>query len=171
MTNKAILCLISSLVIVPACMQASPPPQNEASSKAATVASERALVAKYCVVCHSDRLKTGGLSLQSINFENIPAGAETWEKVIHKVSLGAMPPQGMPRPDKATLDQLRRMAGNIDRSCCRGKSESGTRHAAPAEPHGIRQRRPRRARPGQWTRRRCFPPTMRATASTTSPTC
>ena len=123
MTNKAILCLTSSLVILPACMQASPPPQNEASSKAATVASERALVAKYCVVCHSDRLKTGGLSLQSINFENIPAGAETWEKVIHKVSLGAMPPQGMPRPDKATLDQFT------------GWLEASIDHAASAHPN------------------------------------
>ena len=37
---------------------------------------------------------------------NIPAGAETWEKVIHKVSLGAMPPQGMPRPDQATMAQF-----------------------------------------------------------------
>jgi Protein of unknown function (DUF1592)/Protein of unknown function (DUF1588)/Protein of unknown function (DUF1585)/Protein of unknown function (DUF1587)/Protein of unknown function (DUF1595) len=57
-------------------------------------------------VCHSDKLKTGGLSLQSADMTNIPAGAETWEKVIHKVRLGAMPPQGMPRPDAATMDHF-----------------------------------------------------------------
>ena len=37
---------------------------------------------------------------------NIPAGAETWEKVIHKLSLGAMPPQGMPRPDQNSVNTL-----------------------------------------------------------------
>jgi hypothetical protein len=67
---------------------------------------QRALVDKYCVGCHSDKLKTGGLSLQSVDMTNIPAGAETWEKVIHKVKLGAMPPQGMPRPDAASLDHF-----------------------------------------------------------------
>jgi mono/diheme cytochrome c family protein len=64
------------------------------------------LVDQYCVVCHSDKLKTGGLSLQSADMSNIPAGAETWEKVIHKVKLGAMPPQGMPRPDQASMDSF-----------------------------------------------------------------
>jgi hypothetical protein len=59
---------------------------------------------KYCVTCHSDELRTGGLSLQGANLSDIPKGAETWEKVIRKVRVGAMPPQGMPRPDKAGLD-------------------------------------------------------------------
>ena len=36
----------------------------------------------------------------------LPQGAETWEKVIRKLRVGAMPPQGMPRPDKATADGL-----------------------------------------------------------------
>ena len=66
-------------------------------------ASEKAVVDKYCVVCHNDKARTGGLSLQNADFVNVPAGAETWEKVIRKLGVGAMPPQGMPRPDKATL--------------------------------------------------------------------
>jgi cytochrome c5 len=98
---KDIVCLATFALVIPACIQAAPAPQ--ASSNAASVTNERALVDKYCVACHSDKLKTGGLSLQSADLTNIPAGAETWEKVIHKVSLGAMPPQGMPRPDQATL--------------------------------------------------------------------
>ncbi len=67
---------------------------------------ERALLDKYCVTCHSDKLRTGGLSLQTASLTDVPKGAETWEKVIRKVRVGAMPPQGMPRPDKATLDGL-----------------------------------------------------------------
>ena len=68
--------------------------------------TEKALVDKYCATCHSDKAKTGGLSLQNADFTHVPANAETWEKVIRKVRVGAMPPQGMPRPDKATLDGL-----------------------------------------------------------------
>ncbi len=64
----------------------------------------RDVLDKYCVTCHSDELRTGGLSLQGANLSDIPKGAETWEKVIRKVRVGAMPPQGMPRPDKAGLD-------------------------------------------------------------------
>ncbi len=82
--GKDIVCLATFAVVSPACIQAAPPPQQ--SSSPASVTSERALVDKYCVVCHSDKLKTGGLSLQSADMTNIPAGAETWEKVIHKVS-------------------------------------------------------------------------------------
>jgi len=67
---------------------------------------ERDLLDKYCVTCHSDELRTGGLSLETANLTDIPKAAETWEKVIRKVRVGAMPPQGMPRPDTAALDGL-----------------------------------------------------------------
>ena len=69
-------------------------------------ATERALLDKYCVVCHSEKLRTGGLSLQKIDVANVPANAEVWEKAIRKLRAGAMPPQGMPRPDKSAVDGL-----------------------------------------------------------------
>ncbi len=59
---------------------------------------------RYCVTCHNDKLRTGGLSLQSADLNSVPAGAETWEKVIRKLHVNAMPPQGLPRPDKASLE-------------------------------------------------------------------
>ena len=37
---------------------------------------------------------------------NVPAAAETWEKVIRKLRTGSMPPQGMPRPDGDTVNAL-----------------------------------------------------------------
>jgi len=51
-------------------------------------------------------LHTGGISLQDLDLNSVPANAETWEKAIRKLRVGAMPPQGMPRPDKAALDGL-----------------------------------------------------------------
>ena len=61
---------------------------------------------QYCVTCHNERLKTAGLSLDSVSLTNIPAGAEVWEKVIRKVRAGMMPPVGVPRPEQAALDSL-----------------------------------------------------------------
>src|SRR5579872_2662526 len=71
-----------------------------------TPAAERALLDKYCVTCHSEKLRTGGLSLQTLDLANVPGHAEIWEKAIRKLRVGAMPPQGMPRPDKASIDGL-----------------------------------------------------------------
>ena len=70
---------------------------------AAAAPPDRALVDKYCVTCHSDRAKTGGLTLEKIDVANIPANAETWEKVIRKLRVGAMPPSGMPKPSPADV--------------------------------------------------------------------
>lgn len=104
MFGKDTVCLAIFATVIPACIQAAPRPQE--ATNPPSVTTERALVDKYCVVCHSNKLKTGGLSLQAMDMTNIPAGAETWEKVIHKLELGAMPPQGMPRPDQPAVDQL-----------------------------------------------------------------
>jgi hypothetical protein len=68
--------------------------------------ADRALLDKYCVTCHNDRAKTGGLTLQKVDVANIPANAETWEKVIRKLRVGAMPPSGMPKPSAADVSAL-----------------------------------------------------------------
>jgi cytochrome c553 len=65
----------------------------------------------YCATCHNDALKTGGLSLEHISLDHASADAETLEKVIRKVRGGLMPPAGVKRPDRATLDAF---AGSIE---------------------------------------------------------
>ncbi|MBZ5607289.1 MAG: DUF1592 domain-containing protein [Acidobacteriia bacterium] len=71
-----------------------------------SAAAHTSTLNKYCVTCHSDKLRTGGLSLQAAELSNIPARADTWEKVIRKLRTGTMPPAGVPRPDKAASDAL-----------------------------------------------------------------
>jgi hypothetical protein len=71
-----------------------------------TAATHRALLNKYCVTCHNDRAKTGGLTLEKIDVANIPANAETWEMVIRKLRVGAMPPSGMPKPGAPDVSAL-----------------------------------------------------------------
>ena len=68
--------------------------------------TQRAFLDQYCVGCHSDRLKTGGLSLQKLDVAHPEQNAETWEKVIRKVRAGLMPPAGLPRPERAVLSDF-----------------------------------------------------------------
>src|SRR3984893_17027684 len=69
-------------------------------------AREKLLLDRYCVTCHNEKQRTGGLSLEKADLGDIPLAAETFEKVIRKLRVGAMPPQGMPRPEAAALDRL-----------------------------------------------------------------
>ncbi len=73
---------------------------------AQTAGENPAFAAKYCVNCHNDKLRTGGLTLQSLDLANVAGSAETWEKAIRKIRVGAMPPQNAPRPAQADLDRF-----------------------------------------------------------------
>jgi mono/diheme cytochrome c family protein len=68
--------------------------------------SPRAVVNQYCVSCHSARLKTAGVDLESLDFTAVGTNAEIWEKVIAKLRAGSMPPPGRPRPDHAAYDAV-----------------------------------------------------------------
>src|SRR5688572_33172069 len=74
--------------------------QQQPASESA-IAQQRALVDKYCVTCHNQRSKTGGLALDGLDLAKAHEGAEVWERVVRKVRGGMMPPVGMPRPAQA----------------------------------------------------------------------
>jgi hypothetical protein len=63
-------------------------------------------VSTYCVTCHNDKLKTGGLVLDRPELADVAAHADVWEKVIRKVRTGMMPPAGSPRPNSGERDAL-----------------------------------------------------------------
>src|ERR1700722_6226518 len=73
---------------------------------ATSAASERALLDQYCVTCHNQRLKTGGLTLDQMDVTQIKDHAEVWEKVVRKLRAGMMPPSGMKRPDAAVMESM-----------------------------------------------------------------
>ncbi len=75
----------------------------------ATVAAApppRAMLDKYCVTCHNQRMKTGGLALDALDLAQVSDHAGQWEKVVRKLRTGAMPPVGRPRPDKALSESV-----------------------------------------------------------------
>ena len=77
-------------------------PQESISPARPDIASAAAVLNKYCVTCHNARLKTAGLTLDTLDVERVGDHPDVWEKVATKLRTREMPPQGRPRPDQAT---------------------------------------------------------------------
>src|SRR5262245_5173648 len=83
-----------------------PRPASASASSSTPAAEGKALIVQYCVGCHNERLKTGGLALDGMDPANVAAHPEIWEKVVRKLRGNLMPPIGRPRPDGAAYDRL-----------------------------------------------------------------
>jgi hypothetical protein len=64
------------------------------------------VIKRYCVGCHSDKGKAGGLSLAAFDAAHAAQNPEVAEKVIRKLQAGFMPPPLSPRPDASTSAAL-----------------------------------------------------------------
>ena len=90
----------------------SPLPPNELSQT----------VDKYCSSCHNSRTPSSaatanGMILNGAVLAEAASHPELWEKVVRKLRLGAMPPDGMPKPDAAAHDALVTwLEGTLDRA-------------------------------------------------------
>jgi mono/diheme cytochrome c family protein len=100
--------------------------QAPAAQTSAADPDFKATIDTYCVSCHNQRLKTGGLALEGMAVADAPAHADVWEKVIRKMRGGMMPPAGVPRPSteartalvsylEASLDRAARQSPNPGR--------------------------------------------------------
>jgi len=84
----------------------SAPARVPQAAAAATALAHTEVVRQYCVTCHSDRAKAGGLSLASFDAATAAEHPDVTEKMIRKLRAGMMPPAGAKRPDAATLAAL-----------------------------------------------------------------
>jgi hypothetical protein len=80
--------------------------QGQVSPTPAGTASLHAVLDTYCIGCHNQRLRVGGLALDSVDATTPGVNPELWERVIAKLRAGSMPPPGRPRPDAATYRSL-----------------------------------------------------------------
>ena len=74
-------------------------PAQPSSQGAPSASASRAVLDRYCVACHNERLRTGNLALDTADVDRVGDQAEVWEKVLQKLRTEAMPPPGRPRPD------------------------------------------------------------------------
>jgi mono/diheme cytochrome c family protein len=96
--------------------------QRPASAPAAgqEAPAQQALVQQYCITCHNDSAKQGGLSLEKEGVASAGSNPELWEKVVRKLRAGVMPPPGVRRPPLAEYEGLRNwLEAEIDRKAPR----------------------------------------------------
>jgi uncharacterized protein DUF1592/uncharacterized protein DUF1588/uncharacterized protein DUF1585/uncharacterized protein DUF1587/uncharacterized protein DUF1595/cytochrome c len=87
------------------------------AQRANELIAQRALIEENCVVCHNQKSKTAGVSLEGLDFNNVGDNAALWEKVLRKARTGQMPPPGAPRleaPDVAAF--VNWLEGALDRA-------------------------------------------------------
>jgi hypothetical protein len=76
------------------------------------------MVNRYCVTCHNQKSRipaSAPVALDTANLQDPGANPELWEKVVRKLGVGAMPPQGSPTPGAAELNKFRSvLAASLD---------------------------------------------------------
>src|SRR5262245_39635952 len=63
-------------------------------------------VNQYCVGCHNDRAKTGGVSFQGLTQATVGEHPDVFEKAIRKLRGRVMPPPGSKQPEAKAIDSL-----------------------------------------------------------------
>ncbi len=92
------------------------PPTPQAAPVSSAAAPDRAVIDTYCVTCHNQRLKTGGLALDTLDLSDVSKDARVWEEAVRKLRGGLMPPVGAKRPDAATVTTfVSSLEGALDR--------------------------------------------------------
>ena len=71
-----------------------------------STASLETVLKQYCVSCHNQKAKVGGLALDIIDVHDVGAAANVWEKVATKLRTQEMPPAGKSRPDSVTYQAV-----------------------------------------------------------------
>jgi mono/diheme cytochrome c family protein len=112
----------------PARTQSVPHDSAQPPSPAAEAAKYRAWLNQYCVTCHNSRTPTPAndpLNLESASLDEVLPHAATWERVLRKLSVRAMPPQGVPHPKEPEYAAFTSwLAGSLDRAW-EGRSTPG----------------------------------------------
>ena len=68
-------------------------------SSTAQLEQHWAVLDNYCVDCHNDAEFTAGISFEGQSPDGVIANADLFEKAIHKMSIGAMPPRQEAQPE------------------------------------------------------------------------
>ena len=88
----------------------------------------QAMLKQYCFACPSSKSPQPGndpVNLEVASLENLLPHAATWERVLRKLSVRAMPPQGAPHPPEADYTAFTSwLSASLDQAW-QGKSTPG----------------------------------------------
>ena len=77
-----------------------------AQVRASPASSHRSTLDRFCVGCHGGDSASADLRLDSADLEGVHDAPELWERVVHKLRTGTMPPPNMPQPPVADREVL-----------------------------------------------------------------
>src|SRR5262245_43824876 len=97
----AVLTITVTAVLTAA--QTSSTPQSAAAQ---SPDAQLATIKQYCVTCHNDRTKIGGVSFEGITADSVGQRAEVFEKAVRKLRGRVMPPPGARQPQGDATDSL-----------------------------------------------------------------
>ena len=108
---KAVVLIMRILLLAAfaACVLTAEPQQGGKAQPAAAAPGtnpNQAVVNRYCVTCHNQKLKTAKLALDVLDLTHPEKDALTWERAIRKLRGGMMPPPGAPRPPVEAVNSL-----------------------------------------------------------------
>src|SRR5437867_876900 len=96
------------------------PVLQRSPAPAADAKTYRAFVNQYCVGCHNTRNAQPAsypVDLEKASLDDVVADAATWERVLRKLSVRAMPPQGTPHPEEGDYAGFTTwLANSLDRA-------------------------------------------------------
>ncbi len=89
--------------------------------------SVRPFLVQTCYACHSRKLNTGGLNLETYSTpDSILKDREKWELVLNKLRTGEMPPRGVPRPSETGVKIVEKwIQGEFNRADASAKPFAG----------------------------------------------
>jgi mono/diheme cytochrome c family protein len=105
-SNRLLIAGVASLGLVAvavASLRATSPGEPPQAPAVSDAAAARAVIDRYCVTCHNQRLKTAGLALDALDLSTVGGSVEVWEKVVRKLRAHEMPPPNAPRPSAPVL--------------------------------------------------------------------
>jgi hypothetical protein len=111
---------VPGAVRTPSTPSTAPARVRTVSSTAAESAKYRTLVNQYCVGCHNSRTKQppdDPINLETASLDNLLPQAAMWERVLRKLAVRAMPPQGAKHPEEPEVVGFTTwLAGSLDRA-------------------------------------------------------
>jgi mono/diheme cytochrome c family protein len=104
--TASVLFIVLLAVILRSASPSADAQQAPATPAPAAVSAEATFLNQYCIGCHNQRAKIGGLALDTLDVSRVGPASETWEKVVKKIRTGMMPPSGAKRPERNALDRF-----------------------------------------------------------------